>query len=135
MNRAEDEAGAAMSEPYLTEVGWAGSALRVAGAIRRDDDLPAAPEMELLLRERDGDGLLRLPASVGAEDGLVTFEALVDVAAVERGEPLPGGLWDVDLAIGTPPEGRVVAGGAQRAPRRGPPPPTGVSAGGGHVAA
>ena len=34
VNRAEDEAGAAMSEPYLTEVGWAGSALRVAGAIR-----------------------------------------------------------------------------------------------------
>ncbi|GAA2129355.1 hypothetical protein [Actinomadura napierensis] len=116
MNRAEDEAGATMSEPYLTEVGWAGSALRVAGAIRRDDDLPAIPEMELLLRERDGGGLLRLPASVTAEDGLITFEALVDVAAVERGEPLPGGLWDVDLAIGAPPEGRVVELGPERAP-------------------
>jgi hypothetical protein len=116
MNRAEDEAGAAMSEPYLTEVGWSGSSLRVAGAIRGGADLPAAPEMELLLRERDGAGLLRLPASVAAEDGLVTFEALVDVAAVEDGAPLPGGLWDVDLAIGAPPDGRVVQLGPERAP-------------------
>jgi hypothetical protein len=116
VNRAEDEAGATMSEPYLTEVGWAGSALRVAGALKRDDDLPADPEMELLLRERGGGGLLRLPASVGAENGLITFEALVDLASVERGGPLPGGLWDVDLAIGAPPEGRVVELGPERAP-------------------
>ncbi|MFB4303346.1 hypothetical protein [Actinomadura sp. NTSP31] len=116
MNRAEDEAGATMSEPYLTEVGWAGSVLRVAGAAGRDGDLPAVPQMELLLRERDGGGVLRIPASVTAEDGLITFEALVDVAAVEHGEPLPGGLWDVDLAIGAPPEGRVVTLGPERAP-------------------
>ncbi|MWA00068.1 hypothetical protein F8568_006700 [Actinomadura sp. LD22] len=105
-----------MPEPYLTEVGWAGSALRVAGAIRRDDDLPAVPELELLLRERDGDGLLRLPASAADESGLITFEALVDVASVGSGGPLPGGLWDVGLAIGPPPAGRVVDLGPERAP-------------------
>ncbi|QKG21059.1 hypothetical protein [Actinomadura verrucosospora] len=116
MNRAEDEAGATMAEPYLTDVGWSGSALRVAGAIRRDGEPPAVPEMELVLRERDGGGLLRLPASATAENGLITFEALVDVASVERGEPLPGGLWDVDLAIGAPPEGRVFELGPERAP-------------------
>ncbi|TDD76157.1 hypothetical protein [Actinomadura rubrisoli] len=81
---------------FLTEIGWAGSALRLTGRIERSG---AVPEVELHLRERDGGGLLRIPGAT-AEDG--TFEARIDVASVEGGLPLPGGLWDVDVAIDWP---------------------------------
>ncbi|MFV2178585.1 hypothetical protein ACFHW2_35860 [Actinomadura sp. LOL_016] len=101
-----------MSDPYLTEIGWAGTALRVAGRF----DHGGSP-LELLLRERDGEALVRVPATPGADDA---FEALIDVAAVEGGNPLPGGVWDVDLSIGpeTMPLGRERAPGLDASPQR-----------------
>ncbi|QXJ20727.1 hypothetical protein AGRA3207_001492 [Actinomadura graeca] len=103
-----------MPDPYLTELAWAGSALRLAGRITCD---PAAePEVELHLRERDGGDLLRLPAAVTALGGSVAFEALVDVASVEGGPPLPGGLWDVAVAVPAPVGTAVLPLGRDRAP-------------------
>jgi hypothetical protein len=102
-----------MSDPCLTEVGWAGSALRLAGRFEPGD---AVHELELLLRERDGDGLVRVPASVAPLDGHLAFEAQVDVASLAGGNPLPGGLWDVGLSIGAPAERVVVPLGRDRAP-------------------
>ena len=102
-----------MPDPLLTGIGWAGSALRLAGTLRPDG---AVSEIELLLRERDGDGLLRVPASVEKRDGRAAFEAEVDVATVVGGHPLPGGLWDVSLSVAAPMETSVVPLGPDRAP-------------------
>lgn len=95
-----DEAEVAMPDPHLTEVGWAGSVLRLTG---RFEPGGAVPEIELVLHEQDEGGRLRVPVAVEARNGVVTFEAEVDVASVMGGRPLPGGLWDVGLAIGSPP--------------------------------
>ncbi|MFG2088212.1 MULTISPECIES: hypothetical protein [unclassified Spirillospora] len=108
----EDEAETAMPAPYLTEVCWSGSALRLAGRVKPNG---AVPRIELLLCERGG-GRLRVPASTGMHGSLVTFEALVDVAMIEGGHPLPGGLWDVHLSIGAPMETTVVPLGRDRDP-------------------
>ncbi|MFD0536362.1 hypothetical protein ACFQY7_24155 [Actinomadura luteofluorescens] len=70
----------------------------------------------MLLRERGGDGLLRVPASLRRRDGRVAFEAEVDVATLVGGHPLPGGLWDVSLSVGAPMETSVVPLGPGRAP-------------------
>ncbi|WP_141583415.1 hypothetical protein [Actinomadura sp. WMMA1423] len=102
-----------MPDPLLTEIGWEGSALRLAGTLKPDG---AVSEIELLLRERDGDGLLRVPASVERRGGRAAFEAEVDVASVVGGHPLPGGLWDVSLSVEAPMETSVVPLGRDRAP-------------------
>ncbi|MEU9843040.1 hypothetical protein AB0C69_27900 [Actinomadura sp. NPDC048032] len=102
-----------MADPLLTEIGWAGTALRLAGTLEPGG---AVREIELLLRERDGDGLLRVPASARERDGRVAFEAEVDVATLAGGNPLPGGLWDVSLSVGAPMETSVVPLGPGRAP-------------------
>ncbi|TDD90413.1 hypothetical protein E1293_03255 [Actinomadura darangshiensis] len=102
-----------MSDPCLTEVGWTGSALRLAGRLKPNG---AVPEIELLLRERDGDGLLRMPASVERGEGHVLFKAQVDVSCAVGGDPLPGGLWEAALSIGAPMERSVVPLGRDRAP-------------------
>ncbi|MFB9195015.1 hypothetical protein ACFFWA_18695 [Actinomadura verrucosospora] len=102
-----------MADPLLTEIGWAGTALRLAGTLEPGG---AVREIELLLRERDGDGLLRVPASAREGDGRVAFEAEVDVATLAGGNPLPGGLWDVSLSVGAPMETSVVPLGPGRAP-------------------
>ncbi|MEU9872393.1 hypothetical protein AB0C87_31645 [Actinomadura sp. NPDC048021] len=102
-----------MADPLLTEIGWAGTALRLAGTLEPGG---AVREIELLLRERDGDGLLRVPASACEGDGSVAFEAEVDVATLAGGNPLPGGLWDVSLSVGAPMETSVVPLGPGRAP-------------------
>ncbi|MFA1538604.1 hypothetical protein [Actinomadura monticuli] len=93
-----------MPDPHLTEVGWAGSALRLAG---RFDAGGTAAGVELQLRERGAGDLLRVPAAAEARDGAVTFEARVDIASILGGGPLPGGLWDVGLSIGAD-AGRLV---------------------------
>ncbi|MEV3920679.1 hypothetical protein [Actinomadura coerulea] len=102
-----------MPDPVLTEIGWAGTALRLAGTLKPRG---AVSEIELLLRERDGGGLLRVPASARERDGRVAFEAEVDVATLAGGDPLPGGLWDVSLSVGAPMETTVVPLGPGRAP-------------------
>ncbi|MGC4959654.1 hypothetical protein ACLQ2P_41200 [Actinomadura citrea] len=102
-----------MPVPLLTEISWAGSALRLAGTLEPDG---AVCEIELLLRERDGDGLVRVPASASKRAGRVAFEAEVDVATLAGGQPLPGGLWDVSLSVGAPMEISVVPLGPGRAP-------------------
>ncbi|MFB4308746.1 hypothetical protein [Actinomadura sp. GTD37] len=91
-----------MPDPHLTEVGWAGSVLRLAGRFERGGrpETGAVPGVDLLLRERAAGDLLRVPASTETLDSAVTFEARVDVVSVLGGAPLPGGLWDVGLAIG-----------------------------------
>jgi hypothetical protein len=94
-----------MPDPLLTEVGWTGSALRLAG---RFEPGAAVPEIELLLHERTEGAQLRVPVTAATRDGAVTFEARVDVATVMGGRPLPGGLWDVDLAVGAPPSRTIV---------------------------
>ncbi|MFD0902496.1 hypothetical protein [Actinomadura sediminis] len=104
-----------MSDPYLTEVGWAGTALRIAGRL----DHAGGTRLDLLLRERGGDALVRVPATARTDGTRVAFEALIDVAAVEGGDPLPGGVWDVGLSIGSAdpvPLGR--APGLDASPRR-----------------
>ncbi|WP_242906294.1 hypothetical protein [Actinomadura terrae] len=111
-----------MPDPCLTELRWAGSCLRIAGQIERG--AAPVPEIELLLRERDGGCVLRVPASVAVRDGAVGFAAMLDVASFEGGYPLPGGLWDVDVAIGRPTEnvvlplGRDHASGIDTSPQR-----------------
>ncbi|MFD0689002.1 hypothetical protein [Actinomadura fibrosa] len=110
-----------MPAPYLTGVSWSGTALRVTGRIERNGTVPPAPDIELHLRERDGGGLLRVPAdrTVGdgtAGNGTVGFEARIDVEDAGDGCPLPGGLWDVDIAIGGPAEDIVMPLGPRRAP-------------------
>ncbi|WP_067458432.1 hypothetical protein [Actinomadura macra] len=102
-----------MPDPYLTEMGWAGSALWLAGRITRDGTVP---QIEFRLRERENGGLLRLPAAVTAGDGTVAFETLVDVASLEDGHPLTGGLWDVSVAILHPLGATVLPFGRERAP-------------------
>ncbi|MGI5208169.1 hypothetical protein ACQEU6_42185 [Spirillospora sp. CA-108201] len=102
-----------MPDPLLTEIGWAGSALRLAGTLKPDGPVS---EIEVLLRERDGGGLLRVPASAAARDGRVAFEAEVDVATLVGGHPVPGGLWDVSLSVGAPMGTAVVPLGRGRAP-------------------
>ncbi|WP_131742532.1 hypothetical protein [Actinomadura roseirufa] len=99
--------------PYLTDIGWAGSALRLEGRIDHD----VAAGIELHLRERDGGGLVRVPAEVShGNGGAVGFEVLVDVASVEGGGPLPGGLWEVSVALGWPAMETVLPFGRDRAP-------------------
>ncbi|GAA1819871.1 hypothetical protein [Actinomadura chokoriensis] len=94
-----------MPDPLLTEVGWTGSELRLAGRLASG---AAVPEIELLLHERTEGAQLRVPVAAETRDGAVAFEARVDVASVMGGRPLPGGLWDVDLAVGAPPSRAVV---------------------------
>lgn len=53
-----------MADPYLTEVAWSGMSLRLLGRLEPDGSRPA--EAELLLRERDGDGLISVPAVLPA---------------------------------------------------------------------
>lgn len=100
-----DQAEVAMPEPRLTEVGWTGSVLRLAG---RFEPGAAVPEIELLLHEHTEGAQLRVPVAAEAAGGAVTFEARLDVASVMGGPPLPGGLWDVHLAIGAPPSHALV---------------------------
>jgi hypothetical protein len=100
-----DQAEVAMPDPLLTEVGWTGSALRLAG---RFGPGAAVPEIELLLHEHTEGAQLRVPVAAEARDGLVVFEARMDVASIMGGRPLPGGLWDVTLAVGAPPSHAVV---------------------------
>ncbi|MBT2211103.1 MULTISPECIES: hypothetical protein [Actinomadura] len=104
-----------MPDPCLTELRWAGSCLRVAGRVKRAAAPAGVPEVELLLRERDGGCLLRVPASVSAADDAIGFEAMVDVASIEGGYPLPGGLWDVHVAMGGPADCVVLPLGRDRA--------------------
>ncbi|NKZ04524.1 hypothetical protein [Actinomadura latina] len=94
-----------MPDPLLTEIGWAGSALRLAG--RFTPGVPV-PEIELLLHEHGDGEQLRVPVTADTRDGVVIFEAEVDVASIVGGRHLPGRLWDVNLAIGAPPSHSVV---------------------------
>ncbi|MFI0350528.1 hypothetical protein [Actinomadura sp. 9N407] len=82
-----------MDEPCLTEVSWNGSALRIRGRCTT-----AAGEPSILLRERDGERRFSVPARAPA--GGQAFEAEVDTATAASGDPLPTGLWDVELAAG-----------------------------------
>lgn len=90
-----------MREPFLAEVTWAESAVRVVGWIKRDPALPDDPSLELLLRERDGDREFAAPTKVlePGDDPLdLWFDAHVPMNSVAGG-PLPRGLWDLDLAV------------------------------------
>ncbi|RSN68158.1 MULTISPECIES: hypothetical protein [Actinomadura] len=84
-----------MSDPYLTEIGWTGSALRLAGRLEHR----GTPRLELLLRERGGEAVVRVPATARTDGPHVAFEARIDVAAVAGGAPLPGGVWDAGLSV------------------------------------
>src|SRR5262245_28252307 len=64
--------------------------------------MPGDPAVEVLLRERDGRRELAAPTTVaeGDDDPLrLCFDARIDVASVAAGDPLPHGLWDIDLAV------------------------------------
>ncbi|MEV4674578.1 hypothetical protein AB0K34_23290 [Actinomadura sp. NPDC049382] len=108
-----------MPEPHLTEVGWAGSVLHLAGLLGPGGPVP---EIELVLRDREEGGVVRVPAAAAARDGAVAFEARVDVASITNGDPLPGGLWEVRLAVGGPAGHAVLplrhAPGLDASPRR-----------------
>ncbi|MEU8340852.1 hypothetical protein AB0C74_04090 [Spirillospora sp. NPDC048832] len=94
-----------MPEPHLTEVGWAGSALLLAGRLGPGGPVP---EVELVLSDREEGAVVRVPATAAARGDAVTFEARVDIAAITNGDPLPGGLWEVRLAVGGPAERTVL---------------------------
>ncbi|MCP2335768.1 hypothetical protein [Actinomadura rupiterrae] len=88
-----------MDEPYLTDVGWTDGVLRLRGrvpGVRVD-----APDLAVLLRERDGDRVLAVPAApAGHDDGGTTFEGGVDPAKALSGSALSHGVWDLDLGVG-----------------------------------
>ncbi|MBO2451976.1 hypothetical protein J4573_33155 [Actinomadura barringtoniae] len=91
-----------MREPFLAEVAWAESAVRVIGWIKRDPALPGEPSLEVLLRERDGDREFAAPTKQlePGDDPLdLWFDAHIKVNSVADGGPLPRGLWDLDLAV------------------------------------
>ncbi|WP_329521640.1 hypothetical protein [Spirillospora sp. NBC_01491] len=108
-----------MADPYLTEVAWSGMSLRLLGRLEPDGSRPA--EAELLLRERDGDGLISVPAVLPAAGGHL-FEALIDITSVCGDGPLPNGLWDVELAVGPNGVARAVPLGHRHAPGLDPTP-------------
>ncbi|EGX57839.1 cell wall biogenesis glycosyltransferase-like protein [Streptomyces zinciresistens K42] len=83
---------------------------------------------ELVLRERDTKAEHRLPVThtgtpgLGAEEdqgrftyGRAGFEAVVDIATAAGGGPLPGGLWDISLAVGAQGISKEVRIGSRRA--------------------
>lgn len=99
-----------MADPYLTDIGWSGTRLRLLGEFTPGDRAP-----EILLSEREGPSRLTVPATSlpaspalpenapekGETAGRAGFEALVDVADLNGDGPLPGGVWDVSLATGS----------------------------------
>ncbi|MFB4318039.1 hypothetical protein [Actinomadura sp. 21ATH] len=94
------------AEPILTDVRWSGSVLRVEGRLGSGG---AGDEPSIVLRERDGDRRLRVPA---ARAGAGAFSAEIDTAAAAGGGPLPTGLWELELAAGDgPPRPLGRAGG------------------------
>ncbi|GAA4072331.1 hypothetical protein [Actinomadura miaoliensis] len=107
-------------DAVVTEVGWTGTTLRVAGSLHPAPD--GAPEARLVLREHDGDRTLSCPATAApAGSGGLRFEAAIDVAGAADGRPLPHGLWDLDLTVGaeTVPLGPGRSPGLDVSPRRG----------------
>jgi hypothetical protein len=106
-------------EPFLAEVAWAEAAVRVIGWIKRDPALPGDPTVELLLRERDGDRELAAPTSMiePGDDPLdLWFDARIEVGSIAAGDPLPRGLWDLDLAVRSEGETTLVPLGRDRSP-------------------
>ncbi|MFG2003042.1 hypothetical protein ACGFNU_28170 [Spirillospora sp. NPDC048911] len=109
-----------MRDPFLTEIGWADGTIRLAGRLKREAGVPR--HIELLLRERDGDRVLRFPATAGPPEAAerVRFEAEVDVPSAMDGRALPCGLWDLELAVdeGATPLGRDRDPAIDVSPRR-----------------
>ncbi|MEW2356766.1 hypothetical protein [Spirillospora sp. NPDC029432] len=105
-----------MEEPFLTDVRWTGSVLRVEGRLGSAGGAPGEPS--IVLRERDGDRRLRVPA---ARTGAGAFRAEIDTTAAADGAPLPTGLWDLELAAGDAPPlplGREHGAGPDLDPQR-----------------
>lgn len=89
-----------MDEPYLTEVGWANGVLRVRGRV--PGVRVAAPDLVVLVRERDGERVLPVTAVPEHDDDGTAFDAGVDPATMLSGTALPHGVWDLDLAVESP---------------------------------
>ncbi|MFC4912700.1 hypothetical protein [Actinomadura gamaensis] len=97
--------GGRVDEPYLTDVGWTAGVLRLRGRV--PDVRVDAPDLVVLVRERDGDRVLPVPAVPVPDGGGTAFEAAVDPATALAGSVLSHGVWDLDLAVESPVGARV----------------------------
>ncbi|MFC5181564.1 hypothetical protein [Actinomadura harenae] len=95
-----------MDEPYLTEVGWANGVLRLRG--RLPGVRVAAPDLVVLVRERDGDRVLPVAVVPAHDEDGTAFDAGLDPATALSGGALSHGVWDLDLAVESPDGARVV---------------------------
>ncbi|MEV5572826.1 hypothetical protein AB0L06_22500 [Spirillospora sp. NPDC052269] len=97
--------GDGMDEPYLTEVDWTNGVLRLRGRV--PGVRVAAPDLVVLVRERDGERVLPISVVAAHDDDGTAFDADVDLATALSGATLPHGVWDLDLVVESPDGARV----------------------------